>query len=219
MPTVDDLRSGVASLSTLAAADLRDLWRSVSNAAEARAALSDILPALVTTYGAASATLAADWYDELRDEVGAAGRFFAITAAVDEQGADVLARWGIGPLFKDEPDWEAAQTLIDGGLQRRIANAARGTVTVSSLEDPQTRGWQRVTSGTSCSFCRMLAARGAVYSERGVDFASHDHCDCYATPAFRGEPKPVSAYRPSSRTITDADRARTRAYLAEHDAG
>lgn len=218
MPTVDELRSGVADLSTLAAADLRNLWRSVSNAAEAQAALSDILPALVTTYGAASATLAADWYDELRDEVGAAGRFFAITASVDEQGSDVLARWGVGPLFKEEPDWEAAQTLIDGGLQRRIANGARETVRLSSLEDPQTQGWQRAGGG-DCGFCDMLIARGAVYTSRTVDFSAHDNCRCHAIPAFRGRAKPVQPYKPSSRNVTDADRARVREYLATHNAG
>lgn len=184
MPTVADLRSGAASLSTLAQSDLWGLWRSVRTAAEAREALSDVLPALVTTYGTASAAFAADWYDELRDEVGAGGRFFAITAAVNEQGADVLARWGVGPLFDGDPDWGAARTLVAGGLQRRIANAARETVTLSSVEDPQTRGWQRVTSGDACEFCSMLASRGTVYSEHTADFASHDHCNCHATPAF-----------------------------------
>lgn len=218
MPTPSQLRSGVADLSTLAAADLRGLWRQVSTADQAQEALSDVLPLLVRTYGTAAATLAADWYDDLRDELSITGRFFAITAELDDQGADVLARWGVGPLFDAEPDWATAKTKIEGGLQRRITNAARETVRVSSIEDPKALGWQRVTSG-GCAFCQMLASRAVVYSERSADFASHDHCKCHAVPAFSGAPRLVEPYTPSEHVATDADRARVRDYLASHDAG
>lgn len=218
MPTPSDLRDGVDGLSTLAAGDLRALWRSVNTAEEAREALEDVLPALVSTYGVASAALAADWYDELRDELNVDGRFAAIVADLDDLGGDTLARWGVGPLFTPEPDWRRAQTLIEGGLQLRIANASRETVRLSSLEDPRARGWQRSASG-GCSFCQMLAARGAVYSESTVSFSAHDHCRCIAVPAFDGQPVPVQPYTPTDRNITDADRTRVRAYLAEHHAG
>ena len=55
--------------------------------------------------------------------------------------------------------------------------------TVSSTTDPKARGWQRVGVG-ECDFCSMLIGRGAVYSEATADFLSHDHCHCYAEPAF-----------------------------------
>jgi hypothetical protein len=177
------LRSAVSGLTVLADNDLAALWRQVSDAVQARDALQDVLPSLVDTYGAAAATLAADWYDELRDKLGVAGRFTAIPAAIDDPGADVLARWGVAPLFGADPDWSAAQTLIAGGLQRRIANAARLTVTGSSVSDPKARGWRRVGSG-GCDFCSMLLGRGAVYSEATADFAAHDHCRCGAEPVF-----------------------------------
>lgn len=178
------LRSGVARIATVANGDLAPLWQQVSTAVEAREALQDILPALVTRYGAASATLAAHWYDDLRARRGVRGGFTAIPADVDEAGADVLARWGVAPLFSAEPDWAAAQVLIAGGLQRRIANAARQTVTGSSVADPQARGWMRVGDG-GCDFCRMLIGRGAVYTEASADFESHDHCNCGAAPDWR----------------------------------
>jgi hypothetical protein len=218
VPTPTDLRRAVNDLSTLAAGDLRALWRQVSTADEARDALSDVLPLLVNTYGSAAATVAADWYDDLRDELNISQRFFAITADFDDQGADVLARWGVSPLFDAEPDWERTRTLIEGGLQRRIANAARETVRISSLEDPQAQGWQRAGGG-GCAFCTMLIGRGAVYSEHSADFASHDHCRCHAVPAFKGRPRPVKPYTPSERDVSDADRARVREYLATHNAG
>jgi hypothetical protein len=62
----------------------------------------------------------------------------------------------------------------------------------------------------------MLIARGAVYTEVTADFASHDHCNCSAVPAFGGQPLAVKPYTPSSKNITDADRARVREYLRTH---
>lgn len=178
------LRQGVADLSTLANADLAELWRTVTNADEARAALLEILPDLCDTYGSAASTLAADWYDETRDGLRVAGRFSAITADLGDLGGDVLARWGIAPLFGADPNWLAAQTLIEGGLQRRIANASRDTVTGSTYADPKAVGWQRVGNG-DCSWCEMLISRGAVYTEASSQFAAHDHCQCGAMPQFR----------------------------------
>lgn len=204
-------------LAVLADADLTALWRQVADAAQAREALQDVLPALVDVYGSAAAALAADWYDELRDEVRAPGRFTAIPAALEDTGADVLARWGIGPLFAAEPDWDAARTLVAGGLQRRIANASRDTVRLSAVQDPGADGWQRVGDGSTCGFCAMLIGRGAVYSESTVDFASHDHCGCQAAPAWKGELRPVKPFTPSERTVPDADRARAREYIRAHN--
>lgn len=218
MATLTDLRDGVQDLATLAANDLRGLWRQVTNLDEAREALEDILPMLVRTYGLAAGTLAANWYDDLRDELNVERRFAAIVAELDDQGADVLARWGVKPLLGDEPDWRRAQVLVEGGLQRRIANGARETVRISSIEDSQAQGWMRAGGG-DCAFCDLLISRGAVYTEATADFAAHDHCRCTAVPAFRGRPKPVRPYTPSARNVSDADRARVREYLATHDAG
>lgn len=44
--------------------------------------------------------------------------------------------------------------------------------------------YRRITSGTACAFCRMLAGRGAVYSENTGRFQAHDHCACTAEPDF-----------------------------------
>lgn len=208
-----DLRDGVQGLVGYANADLSLLWGQVRDAAEAQTALHDILPALIDTYGSAAATLAADWYDELRDKVGVAGRFTAIPADIPDSGAHALVGWAANKAN----DYSSFQDLILGGTQRRIANFSRGTVAGSSVADPRAAGWQRVGSGGCTSgFCDMLIARGAVYTEAGADFASHDHCRCSAVPAFSGVARPVKAYKPSQRDLTDADRARLRDYLRTH---
>jgi hypothetical protein len=215
MPTVSELRDAIDHLHALAAGDLHTMWRRVRTAEQARAALQDLLPLLIATYGSAAATIAADWYDELRDDLSVKRRFAAIVAEIDDAGSDVLARWGIGPLFDNEPDWRRARVLIDGGLQLRIANAARETIRVSSLEDPAAQGWQRSSSG-GCAFCAMVAGRGVVYSEASADFASHDHCRCVAVPAFSGKPRLVRPYAPSERVASDADRARVSAWIDDN---
>lgn len=53
-------------------------------------------------------------------------------------------------------------------------------------DNPPPRGWARVTSGSPCAFCAMLASRGPVYrSERTGGFQSHGHCACTVEPVFK----------------------------------
>ena len=68
MATSTQLRRSLSDLTLVAWSDLSELWRSTRTAQEASEALFDLMPALVSTYGSAAATIAADWYDELRDE-------------------------------------------------------------------------------------------------------------------------------------------------------
>jgi hypothetical protein len=213
MPAPAALRNSADELVGYARRDLDALWREVSSAAQARVALMDILPALVRTYGSAAATLAAAWYDDARLKAGIAGTFEAIPVEAGDRGAQALAGWATSQAS----DMGALQTLVLGGLQRRIADHMRGTIADSSVADPGATGWAREGNGGCTSgFCDMLIARGAVYTEAGADFASHDHCQCYAVPAFKGEPRPVKAYTPTLRNVSDADRARVRDYLRTH---
>lgn len=221
MPTVADLTAGLTALTALATADLDRLLTATATAADAAAVLPAVLPDLVGTYQSAAGTVAADWYDDVRDEAAAPSRFVAYVPDPGDPGADILARWGIGPLFADDPGWATAATKLAGGMQRRIVDVARATVSGSAVADPDTDGWQRTTTrGGSCGFCRMLEARGAVYTDTSARFASHDHCRCQAVPAFSGRPRPVDPYKPTARTVTDQDRARVRRWLADNpDAG
>lgn len=215
-PQAEQLSADLATLTSLAVHDLAQIWRGFDSPEIARETLIAILPELVAVYGSAAATVAADWYDELRDTERVRGRFRAAPVPLpDDAGTDVLARWGLAPVFQAVPDWSSALTLTQGGMQRRIVNMARGTITGSTITDPHADGWQRVGSG-ECSFCEMLISRGAVYRQATADFASHDHCRCTAVPAWGGRPHPVKPYSPTRRDITPADRARVREYLRTH---
>lgn len=210
MPAASQLRSNQASLARLAASDLMALWRQVSNAAEARIALFDVLPKLIQTYGSAAASLAADWYDEARAEFDVKGGFRAIPADLGDQNAESLIAWATDK----GADLDAVLTLVNGGVQKRIAAFSRLTVMGSSIADPQAGGWQREGSG-ECDFCEVLISRGVVYSEGTADFGAHDHCHCVAVPAFSGRPKPVRAYKPSVRQ-SKTDQRRARQWISDH---
>ncbi len=217
MPSTSDLRTGIAELAAIANDDLDALWASVKTAVEAEQALHDLLPALVDVYGEAAAALAADWYDDLREENEIRGSFRAIAAETADRGEHALAGWATAPwkdVPSDEVDWSAVRQRLHGGLQRRISDVARDTISYSSVQDRGATGWQRVASASGCAFCQMLAGRGYVYTKKTADFASHDDCNCVATVAWKGLEVPVKPYVPSLRTSTDADKARVKAWIA-----
>lgn len=172
---INDHRQAIDDLATLAQADLVGAWRGLdlADADTVRATALELVPALVDTYGAAAATLGADWYDDLRaDAVAdglATGDFAAVPAeAVEVERSQALARWGVGPLFVPaaEPSvaGTAALSLIAGGLQREIANADRRTIERSVQADPSPARWERRARPGCCAFCGLLSTRGAVYA-------------------------------------------------------
>lgn len=173
MATPTQLRNQIRGLSNLAQVDLDVLLR--RSLSEAR--MAAVLTPLIETYGAAAATLAADWYDEFRSARRAAGRFRAIPATIADSGEQALVGWA----FSEATDPDAFKVLLAGGVQRRIVNFARFTVTASSVEDPASGGWVRVGAG-ECDWCQQYLdgeVRAVPY-----DFPAHDHCNCAAVPAF-----------------------------------
>jgi hypothetical protein len=181
-PLTKALRSDLNGLTNIAHNDLRILFRQFNTAEAARDGLMDVLPRLVTIYGSAAATLAADYFDDLRDASEVKGRFRAIPAEPVTGGLDVLARWAVGPMFQEVPDPASSLSLAAGGAQRSIADAARLTVVQSSLEDPRAQGWVRVGSG-ECDWCQKYLD-GEVHYTEGYDFQAHNNCGCTAEPAY-----------------------------------
>jgi hypothetical protein len=209
----------------LATRDVRRLWSTltVADALEVRDALETLLPGMVAVYGDLSATVAADWYDEVRASSGVGGRFRAEPAApVAAEAVRANARWAIGPLFAQEPDWDGALERLTPEVGRMVAQQGRDTITRSTVKDRQAVGWKRVTNSPKpCKFCVALEARGAVYKEATVRFAAHTNCSCSVAPSWdKTAPEvPVEAYQASARTSQmsgeqlEAHRARTRAWL------
>lgn len=215
MATATELRSLIVRLSDNAERDLALLWAQL-DAATVRDGLFDVLPALVSEYGDASAAVTAEWYDEYRSDLNVRGTYAADLASPD-LGAQALAGWGSQLA---QTNWDTALAQIAGGLISRVMNASRATVIENVDRDPQGRGWQRLARPDGCAFCVMLASRATLhdptfYRDRGTaTFAAHTNCKCSAAPAFTDRAVPVKKYTPTDRNITDADRARVRAWIA-----
>jgi hypothetical protein len=219
------LATAERQIGRLAARDVERLWRTltVADALQVRATLEELLPGLVASYGTLSATVAADWYDEVRASQGVRGRFRARPEApFDAEAVRANARWAIGPLFAQEPDWDGALERLTPEVGRMVAQPGRNTITRSAVRDRQAVGWRRVTnSAKPCKFCVALAARGAVYKQETVNFATHTNCSCSVAPSWdKSAPEvPVAAYEASAETSSmsdsqrEAHRARTRAWL------
>lgn len=208
-----DLRDGVQDLSEEASRALDPVWASAQDPQQAEAGLRDLLPGVLDLYGMAAGGLASEWYDNHREAAGVRGLFSAIPADIPNPGAHSLIGWAASKA----QSVETMRSMVDGGMQRRIANYSRQTIMTSSIADPRADGWQRVGSGRCKSgFCDMLIARGAVYTEATAFFASHDHCKCSAVPAFGGKPRPVKPYKPSLKHTTPADRRRVREWIDGH---
>jgi hypothetical protein len=225
-------RAALTSLSGLTEDNLRALFASLAGASpdEIRDALMEVVPMLAETYGDMASALAMDFYESVREEADVRRGFSAEPAALPGSARyEALVRWGVDPLFHpDAHDLSGttatglALSLLDGGLQKIVSNVSRETVVLNSDRDPAAAGWRRIARPDGCRFCRMLAARGAVYKRSGVRFASHDGCHCSAAPAFgSGREASVMQYKASARRSSDpevqaARNATLREYLAEN---
>lgn len=208
-------------LLTLLADDAEDqvrwmLRRSSGRWESRRLQLLDTLPDVVGFYSEGSAALAADFYDDAR--VGAAGSYAATPVLLDRT---VKIRrgvaWASEPLSVDDDELAAAR--FAKLMRSEMARPYRDTILTNQKQDPAAVGWKRITRGSaSCPFCRMLAARGAVYRKDTATFAAHDDCMCTAAPVFKGGaigPEASTAqYMASKRRRTPKEKAFLRDYLA-----
>lgn len=207
----------LGDLSLLMKQELRQVWAQIDGESTAAmlTALLIAVPGIAEIYGDMAAALAADFYESAREIADAPGRFVAIPAALPEASRfESLVRWGMEPIFGAEPRPAAALSQVEGGLQRIVANVARETVVDNSHRDAKAAGWQRITRGDGCLFCKMLAGKGAIYRS-GSRFASHEDCKCVAAPAFdSGKHASPVQYEASKKRRSEADRDRLRQYMS-----
>lgn len=186
---VSQFRQNNQALVELARRDLTAFWAALNVQGSpilVRDALLDFFPELIAAYGDAAALLAADFYDELRDVPPSVARFRAVLSVPpDSAQARASARWGLGPLFTDEPDPVQSLSNLAGAAQRLVLQAGRDTVFSSANRDPARTGYARIPVGKTCPFCTMVASRGFVYGsaeKAGESNLWHDDCDCQIVP-------------------------------------
>jgi hypothetical protein len=210
-------RSAQQGLTSLLLRDLRTLRRLI-NPRRLQATVPpwiEAVAALVGQYAEVSAALAADFYDGQRADADVPGGFTAQLAdpPPDEQ-VDASMRWATKDVWNRDADvatpaqlepldvrMEAAFVKADGAVERLVLNAGRDTVLQAVRQDPQAIAWARGAALGCCSFCALMASRGATYHTSGTagrdanerfegdtgEAKFHNWCRCVVIPVYRGQ--------------------------------
>lgn len=180
-----------------------------------RALLLEAVPGVIGYYSEGSSALAADFYDDAR-EISAPPKLYIAEPVIVERTEKIrrAVAWASDPLFSDERELSSAR--LAEVVQLETARPYRDTILENRRRDPSAVGWRRVTNG-GCKMCRMLADRGAVYSDTTARFATHASCKCTAQPVFSsddyGEEASVMQYLASQGRRSPNQQATLRAYL------
>lgn len=202
---VDGLRAMLTGLSGQAKAALADALAGVDmrDFGQVRLVLDVLWPDLVSTFGSASSAMGALMFEVMADELGVAPTL-APAGPVDIEAAMARMRWAVGARSLG-----TLQTLLD----ELVKQPARETIADSAHASGG--AWARVPEGRNpCSFCLMLASRGAVYetSATAGGFGGREyHGDCECHVAFvRGPEDFPEGYDPGGLSDLYAE-ARRRA--------
>lgn len=194
---VDALAQAGRDIRRLALRELQGWWVTLdtTHLGSVRAEMEAFLPALVREYGDVAMTVAADFYDEQRAQSKARGMFTAaVPPPLPDAQITASGRWGIGPLFGDSPDEQAALSRLGLVVDRLALQYGRSVIHRSAMLDPARARVARVPSGAeTCAFCLMLASRGPVYhsgQSAGRDRKYHAECDCQPVPVWDGDALP-----------------------------
>ena len=187
----------VAKIGDRAAADVESSvlsWcRSHEGAtvAEKREAAKLIMEGFVQGYDDVAAEFAAQWYDH-RAEQGGARLDQAVTMTTYRpDSVDAVARYQARKLAKGG---DAAFAKACGEFARNDAFRSLNETIAANVGRDKEKGvrFARVPTGfETCTFCLMLASRGAVYHTRksaGEFKHFHRNCDCKIVPGFGDDP-------------------------------
>lgn len=154
---------------------------------------------LVTSYHGQSAQAAAVFYRTARAaalQSPTPADLIKLAAAPDpEWMAKAFGFSGPGMMGKDTARPGSALSTTLGTAARIALDGGRATMTGTAHADPAAVGYFRLTDGSPCAFCAMLAGRGVVYKEHSFDASDrkftgggadkvHNLCGCTLAPAF-----------------------------------
>ncbi|MEC4840536.1 hypothetical protein R2360_13715 [Mycobacteroides chelonae] len=120
--------------------------------AELLAFITDAYPEAIAPFLGAAAALTAQWYDEQPSTST------YIAQPADLAPAAQLAISGRWAMLQPTP-----LDALTGSAARALFNASRDTVLANVTAETGAR-WARHASANACSFCRLMATRGAVYT-------------------------------------------------------
>lgn len=165
---------------------------------------------VIDQYARASVALGAEFYDARREAAGVPDSFTVpVPDPPPAEQTQSSLRWATKDVWERDPGdpgtTDAQREPIDVRLaqaekkaeavaQKLVADTGRGAVQEAVRRDRQATAWARAAALGACSFCKMLAVRGAVYKQDTADFRAHDGCHCCVIPIFRGQRFELSAH-------------------------
>ena len=186
----------VARIGDRAAADVESsvlAWcRSHEDAtvAEKREAAKLIMEGFVQGYDDVAAEFAAQWYDHRAEQGGARLEQAVTMTTYRPDSVDAVARYQAKKLAKGG---DAAFAKACGEFARDDAFRSLNETIIANVGRDKDKGvrFARVPTGfETCTFCLMLASRGAVYHTRktaGEFKHFHRRCDCKVVPSFEDD--------------------------------
>lgn len=159
--------------------------------AEKREAAKLIMEGFVQGYDDVAAEFAAQWYDHRAEQGGARLEQAVTMTTYRPDSVDAVARYQARKLAKGD---DAAFAKACGEFARDDAFRSLNETVLANVGRDKDKGvrFARVPTGfETCTFCLMLASRGAVYHTRktaGEFKRFHRRCDCKIVPGFGDDP-------------------------------
>ena len=159
--------------------------------AEKREAAKLIMEGFVQAYDDTAAKFAADWYDYRAEKSGARLDQAITTTTYSPKSVDDVARYQAKKLLDGD---DAAFAKACGEYARNDLFRSLNETIMDNVGRDRDKGarFARIPTGfETCTFCLMLASRGAVYRTRksaGEFKHFHRGCDCKVVPSFDPDP-------------------------------
>jgi hypothetical protein len=184
---------------SIALRDYTRLWPMWDGDAASFRRLAEATVVLVKAHQQTSSALGASYFDAFRLAEGVAGQarsFLADPMSAEAEQKLVAALFETGQFSVQraltqgrapQDAMRVALTNTSGTVTRHVLDGGRGSIMRSVASDERALSWGRVTSGSPCAFCALLASRGPVYhTESTADFKAHGHCSCTVEPGYEG---------------------------------
>lgn len=162
-----------------------------ASVAEKREAAKLIMEGYVQGYDDIASEFAAEWYDHRAKSEGISLDQAITMAVYSPEKSDAVARYQARKLAKGG---DAAFAKACGEYARNDAFRSLNETIIANAGRDKDKGvrFARVPTGfETCTFCLMLASRGAVYYSRktaGEWRHFHRNCDCKVVPGFEKDP-------------------------------
>ena len=159
--------------------------------AEKREAAKLIMEGFVQAYDDTAAKFAADWYDYRAEKSGARLEQAITMTTYSSESVDDVARYQAKKLLDGD---DAAFARACGEYARNDLFRSLNETIMDNVGRDKDKGarFARIPTGfETCTFCLMLASRGAVYHTRksaGEFKHFHRGCDCKVAPSFDPDP-------------------------------